>query len=284
LLATFVLARNVSRDGTLIGVLVQNANAAIVNATVAQNFDQFSPETLKQLVDGFDAAPARGTVATAMMTEKLLGPDWLANKIRELQQANPGNDAKVIEAIRKDENVQGFEYYVDDEGKRVTNVWQRILVASGGTSDGLLKLVRALEPLYPRLARILTLPLPEYEEQIQKFDAEIRKSQNPLVQVVFPNPLLLRRKEFRNQAEEAMVRVAVEYKLHGESGLKSVMDPCGNGPFAFQRFMFEGVDRGFELKSAYTGLGYPCALIFVEKEGPPFYVSGSKHIGEAVQP
>jgi hypothetical protein len=284
LLAAFALARNVSHDGTVIGVLVQNANESIVNATVAQNFGQFSPETLKQLVDGFDSAPARDMVATTMMTEQLLGPDWLADKIRELQRENPGNDAKVMEAIREDENVQGFEYYVDDEGNRGTNGWQRIFIASGGTSDGLLKLVRDLDPLYPRLAKILTLPLPEYEDQIQKFAAEIRKSQNPLVQIVFPNPLLLRRKEFRNQAEEAMVRVAVEYKLHGESGLKSVMDPCGNGPFAFQRFVFEGVDRGFELKSAYTGLGYSCALIFVEKEGPPFNVSGSKHIGEAVKP
>ena len=45
-----------------------------------------------------------------MMSEKLLGPDWLANKIRKLQQENPGNDAKMMEAIREDENVQGFEY------------------------------------------------------------------------------------------------------------------------------------------------------------------------------
>ena len=66
LLAAFVLARNVSRDGTLIGALVQNAIEAIIYATVAQNFGQFSPETLKQLVDGFDAAPARGTMAAAM--------------------------------------------------------------------------------------------------------------------------------------------------------------------------------------------------------------------------
>ena len=58
LLAAFVLARNVSRDGTLIGALVQYANEAIIYATVAGNFGQFSPETLKQLVDGFDAAPA----------------------------------------------------------------------------------------------------------------------------------------------------------------------------------------------------------------------------------
>jgi hypothetical protein len=61
------------------------------------------------------------------------------------------------------------------------------------------------------------------------------------------------------------------------------MDPCGNGPFAFQRFVFEGVDRGFELKSTYPGLGSPCALIFVEKEGTPFNIE-EPHIGQAVKP
>jgi hypothetical protein len=275
LLAAVVLGRNVSRDGMLISALVQYADEAIVYCTVADNFGQFSPETLKQLVDGFNAAPARGTLAAAIMTDKLVFPDWLANKIRKFQQENPGNDTKVMEAIRG---------YVHDE--RDTNLWQRISVASGGTSDGLLKLVRDLEPLYPRLAKIMTLPQPEYEDQIQKFAAEVQKSQNPLVPVAFPNLLQLRHREFRNQLQLAMVRAAVEYKLHGESGLKNVMDPWGNVPFAFQRFVFKGVDRGFELKSAYTGIfavGVPYTLIFVEKEGPPFNVDGL-HIGQAVQP
>ena len=129
-----------------------------------------------------------------------------------------------------------------------------------------------MEPLYPRLARIMTLPLPEYEDQMQKFDAEIQKSQNPFVPVHFPRSVDFgrrpRRKEFRIQAEQAMVRAAVEYKLHGEAGLKSVMDPFGNGPFAFQRFVFEGVDRGFELKSAYTwSVGVPCAMHLCRERG-----------------
>ena len=146
-----------------------------------------------------------------------------------------------------------------------------------------------MDPLYSRLARIMTLPLPEFEDQMQKFDAEIQKSQNPLVPVIFPNPLISvggpRRREFRIQTEQAMVRAAVEYKLHGESGLKSVMDPLGNGPFAFQRFVFEGVDRGFELKSAYAGLRISLRVIFVEKEGTPFYITdGPQRIGKAVQP
>jgi hypothetical protein len=275
LLAAFVLARNVSRDGILISALVQYADQAIVYSTVAGNFGRFSAETLKQLVDGFDAAPAQGTVAAAIMTEKLVFLDWFANKIREWQRENPGNDAKVMETIR------GYE-----DSERDTNIWRRTLIESGGTSDGVLKLIHELDPLYPRLAKIMTLPLPEYEDQIQKFDAEIQKSQNPLVSAAFPNSFQPAHvKEFRSQVQLEMVRAAVEYKLHGESGLKSVMDPLGKGPFAFQRFVFEGVDRGFELTSAYAGLGYPCALIFVEKEGTPFYIDGSpQRIGKAVKP
>jgi len=262
---------------------VQQAVEAIEYCIVAENFGKFSPETLKQLEAGFDAAPARNTVATAIMTAKLNDPDWLINQIRGLQQENPGNDAKVMEAIRNGEAIQGFVYYPVAENQD-TNVWSRISAASGGTSDGLLQLVREMEPLYPRLAKILTLPLPEYEGQIQKFDAEIQKSQNPLVAVLFPNPVQSpRRREFKIQAEAAMVRAAIEYKLHGEAGLKSVMDPCGNGPFAFQRFVFEGVDRGFELTSAYAGLKFPCALIFVEKEGTPFQINGP-YIGQAIKP
>ena len=282
LLAAFVLGRNVSRDGTLIGALVQDANEAIVYATVAGNFGQFSPETLKQLVDGFDAAPPRGTVATAIMTEKLNHVDWLVSKIRKIQEVNPGNDAKVLAAIPKDDELGILGQY-DDEGKQKTNFWQRVFVAAGGTSDGILKLIQESEPLYLRLVKITTLPRPEYEDQIQKFATEIQKSQNPFVQLLFVDPLKPRVKEFVVQARLAIVHAAVEYKLHGESGLKSVMDPFGNGPFTFRRFMFEGVDRGFELKSAYAGFGYPCAIIFVEKEGPSFRIEG-QHIGEAVKP
>ena len=83
-----------------------------------------------------------------------------------------------------------------------------------------------------------------------------------------------RQKEFGVQVSLAMIRAAVEYKLHGDAGVKTVSDPCGSGPFAFQRFVFEGVDRGFELKSPFTGRGFDEVLIFVEKDGPPFQVIG----------
>jgi hypothetical protein len=275
LLAAFVLARNVSRDGTVIGALVQYADTAIVNATVAGNFGQFSPETLKQLEDGFAAAPPPGTMAAAIMTERATFLVWFRDKVLKLQQENPGNDAKVMDTIC------GY-WYVD--GKADTNEWQRISTASGGTSDGFLKLLQKMDSLYPPLAEIMKLPPAEYADQIQKFDADLQKSENPLARSVIPNSFQSARlKEFRMQAWQAMVQAAVEYKLHGEAGLKTMMDPMGSGPFTLQRFMFKGVDRGFEIKSPYAGFGYPCALIFVEKTGTPFYTDGP-HIGEAVKP
>ena len=278
LLGTFVLGRNVSRDGTLISALVQSAIEAMAYSEVAGNFGRFSPESLKQLVAGFDAAPAHGTVAASLMAEKPIIRDWTVNKILELQKNNPGEDAKVMENIRQIFTVNG-------PGTLDTNAWKQILVTSGGTSDGVLKLAREAEPFAQKLAVILALPYPEFETRMKEFNTSVQNNPFVLSRLSLFSELCSafekgRKREFRMQVWQAMVRAAVEYKLHGDAGLQNVVDPCGSGPFAFQRFVFEGVDRGFELKSAYTGSGFPERLIFVEKEGPAFMVDGP-HAGQA---
>jgi hypothetical protein len=170
-----------------------------------------------------------------------------------------------------------------DAGQKDTNTWPKIVKAAGGTSDGFLTLVRDMKPMYVRFAAIAALPLFEFDVQEKQFYADVQKSTNPLFDALFPALRPARVKEFAILTELAMVRAAVEYKLHGEAGLKSVMDPYGHGPFEFQRFVFAGVDRGFELKSAYAGRGFPEVMIFVEQDGTPFYVNG-KHAGNAVSP
>ena len=270
LLAAFVLGRNAGSDGTSIGVLVQVAIEALDYSTVAQYFGEFSPETLRQLVDGFDAAPARQTLAATIPNEKRCVYDWSLNKILELQKAYPSDDAKVMAGFRECGYVTAMDFLGD------TNFWTRLVAASGGTSEGVVKLIRETEPLYPRLAKLMALPQPEYETEAQQFRADIHKSQNPFFagMALGWEKYQIRAREFRVQAQLAMVHAAVEYRLHGESGLKSVMDPFGNGPFGFQRFVFKGVDRGFELKSAYAGADAPFVTIFVEKQGPAFQVTG----------
>ncbi len=109
------------------------------------------------------------------------------------------------------------------------------------------------------------------------------QSPNPLAALALPIWENSRRREFKTLVFLGMVRAAIAYKLHGQSAFLQVHDPCGRGPFAFQRFILQGVDRGFELKSANV-LGKPPqqVLIFVEKPGPPFFVDGP-FVGQARQ-
>jgi hypothetical protein len=280
LLGALALARNGASDGSLIGALVEIAVERIVCATVAENFHQFSPETLRQLADGFNAPPARGTIAACIPMEELCCERWMISRALELQTENPGNDAKVMEGLRR---TFDFETSSSDGRKETNNPWLQIVAAAGGTSDGLIKLLRDMDPVYARLEKIEALPPAQYEEQMTQFSAYIQSSPNPFVHEFFPAVEKCRPREFSALADMAMVQAAVQYKSHGESGLESVTNPCGQRPFIFQRFIFDGVDRGFELNASYAGLGYPEVLIFVETDGPPFLVFG-KNAGKAPSP
>jgi hypothetical protein len=274
LVASLVLGRNLSRDGTLISVLVQSAIEAIICNAIAESFGQFSPEAMQQLIAGLDAAPAPGTMAATVLNDKASFDDWASRRILELRQQNPGNDAKVMEGIRQFLGLA--EPPPGEEG-----LWERLTQAAGGTSDGVLQLLQERARMYEQAAVVLALPYPEYEKQMEAFSGEVAKSSNPFATNAVPSFLRGRAREFRIQVVLAMVRAAVEYKLHGEQGLQSVTDPCGQGPFALQRFVFQGVDRGFEIKSPFDAGGFQQVLIFVEKQGPPFLIDGP-HAGQAV--
>jgi hypothetical protein len=268
LLGAYALGRNTSRDGTLIGVFVECALENIVLDSVAANYYSFSAETLQQLADGFDAAPAQGTMANAILTgERAIFHGWLDRKVRQLRQESPGDDAKVMARLRK-----LFESLADESGH--TNQWDAV-ITSAGTSEGVLKYADDDE-LYQNAAKILALPRPEFEAQAQSFQAGVDRATNPLVALTFPGVIKARPKEFMAEALLGMFHAAVAYKLHGEEGFRSVNDPFGQGPFQFDRFSFEGVDRGFKVTSAYAGRGFPVTLIFVESPGVPFLCSGAK--------
>src|SRR5260221_731204 len=275
LLASFTLARNLAKDGVLVSALVQFAMENILLSSVAENFFQFSPETLEQLVAGFDAAPARATIAQCVAMEKAGFYDWLLRKIDELQKENPGNEKKVIEGIRA--LLGGL---AGEEGGAASDLPERVIESAGGTTAGVLKLVRELEPLYEQASSILRLPYAEFGLRIRAFNAEVENHPNPLVPEFFKVYDKCRQKEFACEITLAMVRAAVKHKLEGETGVKSVMDPGSNGPFTLERFSFEGLDRGFKLKSPFRGRGFDEVLIFVEKGGPPFQVIG-KNAGKA---
>jgi hypothetical protein len=274
LVAACVLGRNISRDGMVISALVQFAIQNLVRSVAMENLYQFSPAALQNLDSGIEAAPPIGTVSAAILSEKDILGGWLMRKIQELRQQNPGNDAKVMEGIHQ--LLPSFDEPTQIEPSK----WARINQAAGGTSDGVIQLIADEKRMEEKLAAVTALPCVESEARLAELNTEFEHSTNPFAAENLSALKKARMRELRTLAESAMLHAAIQYKLHGQAGLESVADPCGQGPFAFQRFIFEGEDRGFELKSAYQGLGYPCGLIAVEKEGPPFYCDGPK-LGQA---
>ncbi len=279
LLAAFTLGRDSSRDGTLIAALVQFAAENIVYVTVAENFGRFDAETLKQLAEGFDAAPARGTVANCVPTEKAFFRDWMIARILELQKNNPHDNTKAMAGVR--EMIALTEG--GEEGAKTAHpsLWEQVERASGGTVQGVLKILADESPLYERLEKVTSSSILEFPEQMKQFKGEFQKSGDPFVTQSFTAWEKCVPKEFATRIALAMVRAAIEYKVHGETGLNTITDPASAGPFEFQRFVFEGADRGFQLKSAYNGRGFPEVMIFVEQQqGQGFKVDG-KNAGEA---
>jgi hypothetical protein len=274
LFAAMAMARNLCRDGTLISALVQVAGENMIWTAVAENFGQFSPESLQEVIKQFDAAPTRCTMASCVTTEKAFFHDWMLKSILPLQKENPNDDSKVMAAMR-----DLFASLEGDEGGKPNQAatrWEQLMKASGGTSSGVLKLLNDMAPYYERLGVMMALPRAEYEAQAKQFAAEVENSPNPLLSLNFPAFDKCRVKEFALMAKAAMVRAALGYKLHGEDGLRKVADPTGDAPFTFQRFAVDGEDRGFQLTSNYSGRGFSETLIFVEKPGSAFQVDGAQ--------
>jgi len=124
-------------------------------------------------------------VAASIGFEKITFHDWLVRKIVALQKNYPGDEAKVMSAVR--ELISGFD---DSEHKEPDGAqsafWEQLLRAGGNTSDGILKLLREESAAYDRLAAAMALPYSEFDERAKELTAELRSSPNPLISQVIP--------------------------------------------------------------------------------------------------
>jgi len=284
LLAAFVMARQVSTDRVLISTMVQFAMENMIASIIAENFYQLPPEILGQLTDGLEAAPTEGLVADCIHTEDTSFSRYFIRRIEEFRAEDDGRAlARIRELLARcmvseePPAVRGVRFEQSGAAKA-----DAFIAAGGGTIEGLYRLFQELPPLYQQVQKILRLPPAEFEKPIAEFQSMIKTHPNPLVQEFFPLFDKARKKEFATQSTMAMARAAIAYKLRGEEGFRSVLDPCTGGPFEFERFVFEGVDRGFKLKSKYRGRDFDEVLIFVEKPGPLFRITG-KTAGEKVK-
>ena len=277
LLSAFVLGRNLSRDRILISALVQIAVENIITSVAMENYYRLSAEQLDDLVKAFDSALPRGTIAETIPTENNAFYQCIRRNVEEMIAASGG---------KKELFWEKFEAYWNplatdpESNKGPQPSAAQAQQAAQGRTDELLRLMNEMPEYYAETARIMALPYREYKNEAPLFFARIEGSPNPFIQQFFRVFQNVRPKEFSAMVRLEMVRAAAAYKRGGMEGLKAVQDPLVGGAFEFSRVEFEGVDRGFRLKSKERFRDFDEVMIFLEKPGKHFRLDG-KNAGTA---
>lgn len=271
LAAAFVLGRNLSQDRILISALVQIAVENILTSVVMENFYRLSSEQLDQLVADFDSAPGRGTIAETIPTEFTAFYRYILRKVELMIQRNSGDNEAFWKEFESFWNPLATDIE-SNKGPEPSAAEAR--AAAHGKTDELLILLNEMPEYYRETARVMALPYPEYKQQTPAFFARIDQSTNPFIQQFFRVYKNVRPKEFSAIVRLEMVRAAAAYKRGGMDAFRSVQDPLIGGAFEFSRVQFEGVDRGFRVKSKETFRDFPEVMIFLEKPGKHFRLDG----------
>ena len=167
------------------------------------------------------------------------------------------------------------------EKNQIAKVPDEFIGATDGSAAGLIAYVKQLEPLYDEATRLLTLSWPGYQAPTAEFERKLATHPNVLARQFLPALGKARAREFPLEAKYAMFQAAIAYKVGGEEAFKAVNDPFGDGPFTFQRFVLDGIDRGFQLQSKLNCRGFDETLILIEKPGPAVRID-FKNAGEKI--
>jgi hypothetical protein len=242
LIAAFAMSRQVSLDGSLIGLLVGYANEARVNDTVARYLPRLDAEAVRELKKRLDTLPAGNNPATALRTCEENTLDWFINKVKNQKE----KDAWLAWAGPL------FSERGDSPEKRAEK-GRAFLAACGGTTDGVLKFAEETRPSYALLAKKLELPLEEFEKE---FAAEQkRQAGNPVFKMFFPALSKCRHSQALHDIRRALLSAAIAVRLDGQDALKNHPDPVMGGSFEYVAF-----DGGFELRSKMKAGDKPLTL------------------------
>jgi hypothetical protein len=234
------LGRHVSRDGTLIAVLVGIAIEQGVTDTLAADLPKLDAAALKKLAARLEALPPDYTAADAIrIGEERAGLDWFIRQVKATTD--------------KDKLINLLDEMTFSEGVGSKAKAKAFLEECGGTAEGVVKYAEQTRPLYAAAAQALALPSDQFEKA---WDALNKKSaDNPVSKLLFPAVNHVRQAEDRLRTRRALRKAALAILIDGPDAAKTQRDPFGDGPFEYIPF-----DGGFELRSKFKAQDKPVSL------------------------
>jgi hypothetical protein len=242
IVAAASLGRQVSLDGSLIGVLVGYSIEGRTSDALALHLPKLDPAMIKGLKQRLDALPQGGNPVAALRDCEAKTLEWF---IRKLKSAKTTESLLALLA----------PLTAPPEGKVGDPIAgaRALLDECGGTSTGVLKFAEAARPSYALMAKSLALSVGQFEKE---FEGErMRQAGNPVFKLFFPALVKVRSAQARADVRKALLSAAFAVQLDGPDALKAHPDPFVGGSFEYTKF-----GGGFELCSKFEQDGHPLTL------------------------
>jgi hypothetical protein len=239
------MGRQVSRDGSLIGVLVRYGIEGGVFDALALYLPGLDPGTIKDLKARLDALPEGGDPAVAMRASEEKTLDWFIHKVKSAK------DKESLVAT-----LTPFALLAIKGSARVSDPaaeGRAMLDKFGGSATSVLEFAEAARPSYALMAEKLRLPAAEFEKEFER--ETTRQAGNPVFKLFFPAFAKIRQAQARDEVRRALISAAFAVQVDGPDALKTHADPAGGGPFEYTKFA-----GGFELRSKFANDGHPLSL------------------------
>ncbi len=235
LMAGLVLGRHTSQSHTLVTTMIGVAIESMMLRTLADHFQQLSPDALLLLKAELDAAPARATVKQAMAGEKTLFLEWIIGRLERLSSMQADGGQALDEFRRSMREVLNLNK-VDG------------FAPEGEAIDRTLARYHSMRVVYDWVQGVASAPPDTLAADHQAFQERVKALRNPMADLLVPNILKARQTELRLNAHLAMVRAAIALRTEGEDAFRKIRDPYGDGPFLLRR-LGPGEKDAFELDS-----------------------------------
>ena len=207
IVSTLTIARHVSHDGTLIGLLVGYSIEMTAAKVLAAYLPMLDNTSLKSASTRFSALPSMASPSSAIESEELF-IDWA---IEQIEKNDEGSLLKLCETLATSKQ-QAEE-----------------LLLAGGNHQRFIAHLESLRPLYGEGIRLLALPQDDFEQEEQELARRLKE--NPLSKFVFPSFGSLYQASAARSCHWSLLVAAIDIQANGKQALQSHQDPYGDGPF-----------------------------------------------------
>jgi hypothetical protein len=230
LLAAMTLGRHITLDRCLVTLLIAYRIDQGTIETLARYMPKLDAKTMTDLKSRMDALPPFGSQGAALLACEKESMDWFIRKIKETK------DQDSLLAFLSWIGIS--EGTGPDSGEKARD----FLKECGGNAKSMIKFANELLPCYATTAKMLELPLDEFEKEFKR--ESVKQAGNPVYKMFFPPLAKVREARARADIRRALLSAAIAVQKDGQGALKAHPDPVVGGPFEYSSFK-----GGFELRS-----------------------------------